>query len=260
MKKPSSENLETSSFNAKGYWDARLRKSTGLRATGHMRFSETYNQVMYKITAQRMKALLEDNKISCQGKRILDAGAGYGYFLERCIAWGAEDVVGIDLTSASIAFLRRRFPQGEFIQADISLDLPAYHDYFDLVMAISVLYHIIDPENFASALKNLCRYVSPGGILLLVDVINPGIFPTAKHTRFHPYQMYSSTLSKNQFDLIETRPMLYIMGRYLVPFLGPRIQSLSWILPLIHRLEMGMENIGSGNFGGPMFMLARRNL
>jgi SAM-dependent methyltransferase len=79
-------------------------------------------------------------------------------------------VTGLDITEASIERLRERFPQAEFVRADVSDEPPA--GTYDVVNAFDVLYHITDDARWSRAVRNLAKAVAPGGIFLITDVFD----------------------------------------------------------------------------------------
>lgn len=94
------------------------------------------------------------------GKTVLDAGCGQGRWSERAAAFGAREVVGIDLSEAvEVAQTKAaRIPNMHVLQADI-YKLP-FARPFDFAFSIGVLHHLPEPEQgFHSVVKHL----APGG-------------------------------------------------------------------------------------------------
>jgi SAM-dependent methyltransferase len=99
------------------------------------------------------------------GKRVLDAGCGTGRHAYFAAEYGAEEVVGLDLSEA-VETARRvlaGFDSAEVVQGDLlrpPLRTVAENGGFDLVYSIGVLHHLPDPyEGF----RSLLRFVRPGG-------------------------------------------------------------------------------------------------
>lgn len=96
------------------------------------------------------------------GKIVLEGGCGKGRHTRAIAAWGAEAIVGVDLSAAVDAAQRntRDLPNAHIIQADI------YHlplkQAFDYAFSVGVLHHLPDPHGgFAS----LCKHLKPGGAI-----------------------------------------------------------------------------------------------
>ena len=94
--------------------------------------------------------------------RILDCGCGTGNNLRLLREYGRP--CGIDLTLSGLAYAKR---QGERLVAQASaLSLPFSDDAFDLVTSFDVIY-AFDDGSAATALKEMCRVLRPGGALVL---------------------------------------------------------------------------------------------
>lgn len=96
-----------------------------------------------------------------EGKLVLDAGCGLGGFAEHALAWGARQVVGVDLSSAVDAARERLGRRVDLVQADL-YRLPFAPGTFDLAYAIGVLHHLPDPEG---GFREVSRAVRPGGLV-----------------------------------------------------------------------------------------------
>ncbi len=115
------------------------------------------------------------------GKVVLEGGCGKGRHTRAIAEWGAQTIVGVDLSAAVEAAQRNTcdLPNAHIIQADI------YHlplkQAFDYAFSVGVLHHLPDPRGgFAS----LCKHLKPGGAISawvygrenngwIVHVINP---------------------------------------------------------------------------------------
>ena len=96
-------------------------------------------------------------------ERVLDAGCGPG----GNGAWLADHgaVVGVDLSSDALAFVRARRPSTTPVQASIDA-LPFADRAYDAVVGLTVLYTVPDD---ARAVRELARVTKPGGAVLLVE-------------------------------------------------------------------------------------------
>jgi SAM-dependent methyltransferase len=97
-----------------------------------------------------------------EGKRVLDAGCGLGGFAEYAQQWGADQVVGVDLSEA-IDAAKERLDGGRIalVQGDLHR-LPFARRSFDLAYSIGVLHHLPDPRKGFEAVAGMVR---PGGIM-----------------------------------------------------------------------------------------------
>jgi SAM-dependent methyltransferase len=92
------------------------------------------------------------------GKIVLEGGCGKGRHTSLAAEWGAQEVVGIDLSAAveSAFQATRHLPNAHIVQADI-FKLP-FKRAFDYAFSVGVLHHTPDPKNafisLASKVKN----------------------------------------------------------------------------------------------------------
>jgi SAM-dependent methyltransferase len=93
------------------------------------------------------------------GKLVLDGGCGKGRHVFLAAAFGAADVIGIDLSDAvDAAFANtRHLPNAHIVQADI-YRLPL-RPVFTYAYSIGVLHHLPDPKG---GFLSLVRHLKPG--------------------------------------------------------------------------------------------------
>jgi SAM-dependent methyltransferase len=247
------------SFDAETYWEERLSGRSNLRGTGHRQFSVAYNEVIYRLAAERLHSALVEAGVDLAGSNVLDVGAGFGYFVRRYLEWGASSVTGVDITQTSVQFLRQAFPHLVFLKSDISAPAPSIPGSYDLVSAISVIFHIVDDRRFDQALENMCIRVNPGGHLVVVDSFASLVLPSARHARLRGFRCYQRILKRHDFQVLTVRPMYYIVGRTLIPVLGPRLLSWRPLLNLLLRFERALDGRLRWNLGGLKFLVARRS-
>lgn len=100
-----------------------------------------------------------------ENPRVLDLCCGAGYESMRLAKLGA-DVVGIDLSPASIEIAKERNPQLEFYAGDMLEDY-GYIGKVDGIACIAGLVHI-HPDNARLAFERMAQVLKDGGYLLLV--------------------------------------------------------------------------------------------
>jgi SAM-dependent methyltransferase len=90
------------------------------------------------------------------GKVILDAGCGRGRFTRLAAEFGAQDVIGVDMSSAvDVAYRNTHaLPNAHVLQADIH-NLP-FQAVFDYIFSVGVIHHLPEPKKgFQSLLPHL---------------------------------------------------------------------------------------------------------
>jgi SAM-dependent methyltransferase len=95
-----------------------------------------------------------------RGKAVLDGGCGKGRHVALASAFGAADVVGVDISDAvDAAFANTRdLPNVHIVQSNL-YKLPL-RPCFDYAYSIGVLHHLPDPE---AGFLALVRQLMPGG-------------------------------------------------------------------------------------------------
>ena len=95
-------------------------------------------------------------------KVVLEGGCGKGRHTLLAARWGAQEVIGIDLSAAvETAFAATRsLPNAHIVQADI-YHLPLARK-FDYAFSVGVLHHLPDPRG---GFLSLASKVKPGGHL-----------------------------------------------------------------------------------------------
>jgi 2-polyprenyl-3-methyl-5-hydroxy-6-metoxy-1,4-benzoquinol methylase len=152
------------------YWDQRGRdfggRGAGLRAVCSYAMPSFYNGYIH-LTQQL--ALAPHLRVA-PGTAVLDLGCGIGRWSRRLARRGAN-VVGVDLAPSMIEEARKRTARAslqiDYRTGDLrTLDLGRT---FDLVLAVTVLQHILDDGEFARAAANVARHLRRGGRAVLLE-------------------------------------------------------------------------------------------
>ncbi len=114
------------------------------------RVEKRRNQVVFELAAVR------------PGLRVLDIGSGRGWFSLHAANRGAE-VTAVDLSSENLEKVRTLNPAVNTLVAD-ALTLPAETGLFDLIVALEVVEHLVDPK---AAIQGWLRHLKPEGRLLI---------------------------------------------------------------------------------------------
>jgi 2-polyprenyl-3-methyl-5-hydroxy-6-metoxy-1,4-benzoquinol methylase len=123
-----------------------------------------FDAIMNHYDLQRRLEVVFDQLLgaeSLEGRRLLDAGCGTGYFSRRSIARGAN-VVSVDI---GINLLRQAQKKGvtKAVASDVT-KLAFVDDAFDVVISSECIEHTLSP---ATAVAELVRVLRPGGTLVL---------------------------------------------------------------------------------------------
>ena len=208
-------------FDNKRYWEDRLREHYSLAGVGYLRLGRRYNEWMYRVRGQVFDRVIAGLGVGDWGlgKKVLDVGAGTGFYVDRWLRLGAT-VTGLDLTEVAVRELSRCFPAANFVQADIGAPLGGRPlgerllppGSFDAVSAFDVLFHIVDDAAYARAFQNIAALLRPGGWFLWSD--NFLRHPTERVAHQVSRSLAESThaVEAAGFEIIDRVPMFVLMN------------------------------------------------
>lgn len=103
---------------------------------------------------------------------VLDFGSGIGrisfWLAPRC-----QNVIGIDVTPAMVekAAKINAHPNVEYRLYD-GLHIPSKNEYFDRLISVYVLQHIVETEDFLKIIKEFGRVLKEGGKACLIEQVS----------------------------------------------------------------------------------------
>jgi 2-polyprenyl-3-methyl-5-hydroxy-6-metoxy-1,4-benzoquinol methylase len=197
----------------KNYWEDRLTKVFSLHGVGYAGLGVRYNRWIYAVRRRVFLRTLKACPPLPAGARVLDIGCGTGFYIDRWKELGVAAVTGMDLTSAAVNNLAKRYPDCTFVKQDIGENvLPEGLGQFDAVSAFDVLFHIVDEERYENALRNIASLLKPGGLFIHSDNFLHGSAITIGHQSSRSLADIEKKLDAAGFDIISRRPMLYLMN------------------------------------------------
>ena len=144
-----------------------------------------------------------------KGQKVLDIGSGRGWFSLHCAKIGAK-VTAIDLSTENLNKIKQIDPRIKTLYSDAcKINIPG--DYFDLIVALEVLEHLVDP---ALAIGNWKMMLKTGGILFVTvpykEVIRYSLCihcnrKTPVNAHLHSWDVFklASLLSENGFYVLK---------------------------------------------------------
>lgn len=232
------------------YWEERAQKFSregeGLAAVCSYGMPNFYNRA---IDWEQRLALQPWLEVPA-GSRVLDVGCGVGRWSRLLAARGAR-VTGVDLSPTMVAqATTRAAAQGladrcDFRVQDLSvLDLGGR---FDLVLGVTVLQHILDPDALRAALGAMTAHLEPGGRMVLleaapsaaVDRCDTTVF-TARHREWYLQRFHECGLSVRAVTGVDPAPF----RPRLLPYVRrlPRVVSLC-LLGLVTALSLPVHAV-----------------
>lgn len=154
------------------YWEERARRfaaeGEGLAAVCSYGMPEFYNRAIH--LEQRL-ALRPWLKVA-PGTRVLDVGCGVGRW-SRLLASRGACVTGVDLSPTMISEAQRRaLSDGVADRCNFQVqDLARLriHGQFDLILGVTVLQHILDPQALRAAMDSMTLHLAPAGRMVLLE-------------------------------------------------------------------------------------------
>lgn len=99
--------------------------------------------------------------------RVLDIGCGNGR-LYQLFKDASVFYAGIDYSEALIQIAKQKFPQTQFVVAEMR-KLPFLDHEFNVIFCIAVFHHLPTPETRVQALREMKRVLKPGGKIILTN-------------------------------------------------------------------------------------------
>lgn len=132
-----------------------------------------------------------------KGKIVMDVACGEGYGSHMLIESGAQEVVGIDISSEAINHARKKYKTKKlkFITSN-ALSLPFKDNTFDIVVSFETIEHLSDQLKFVKEIKRLLK---KNGLAILST---PNSLNSDHINKFHTKELTLKefvTLIKNHF-------------------------------------------------------------
>jgi SAM-dependent methyltransferase len=205
---------------------------------------------MYRSTSHAVAYALKAAGAGGTPGRVLDVGSGTGFWIDFWRRRGATEITGVDLTSTSVERLRRRWPEYDFLQADIGDTGAGLPEGQDTVSAMSVLLHIVDDARFRQAFANLAATLRPGGTLVLVEAVvvhrwwGPP-FGEEASSRARPLSDYRAALEAAGLELQILRPATVLLANVGDTRSAATFRMLSVYWNILTRIVGPRERLGA---------------
>jgi len=202
-------------YNAAEFWEKRLGGGPTLMSVGHSGLGLIYNQWMYKARFRSLEKILQRNHIPVAQKQIVEIGVGSGAYIPFWKKKSAEQITGIDITESSIVALSEKYPELEFVQADIGSADTAISNIYDVATAFDILFHITDDEKFSNAISNLSKMLKSGGIVVMSDSFCAEPWGPFFHEYHRTYEHFVAELEKANLFVVDIEPIFFTMTTVL---------------------------------------------
>ena len=199
-------------FDAKSYWETRLRQHPGLCGVGNTRMGKHYIEWLYRVRRAVFLRLLRSLGTDFRRARVFDIGSGTGFYLELWKELGVSSIAGCDLTEIAVSRLRSAFPSSTIFEMDIGDALsPSVCEQYDVVSAFDVLFHIVEEGRYERAIRNVHSLLRPGGVFLFSDLLVHGSPLSGEHVACRSLNHVEVLLKKTGFEVLRRVPMFVLM-------------------------------------------------
>lgn len=200
------------------YWESLLSESFDSSGVAYAYLAVSFNDALYRAERDVIRRALarHPSPVGPPGS-ALDIGCGTGIWIAFWRALGIWEITGVDLTEAAIARLESMGVPASLVRADIGEAHLKLGRQFDVISAMSVLLHIVDPDRLSSAVENLARHLAPAGRLVLIEpVITQGwwggeLGPEA-NSRVRTRDFWAALFARHGLELLEVRPVTFLLA------------------------------------------------
>lgn len=206
-------------FDEKDYWRGRHRKHrSDVRAVGIDHFSERTNEYSYRSVKEQYALLLDKLALPKQTK-VLDAGAGIGFYTEMLHQRGF-DVTAVDISEDALAGIDLPIEKRCSPLRDAAFAPAA----FDVVHSFDVVYHIMSDREWEETLEAFCTWSRRFIILHERFLRLPQLVPS-KIMKMRTVAQTSRVLRARGFVEVESVPthvVSHLVTTYMIASLAPR--------------------------------------
>ena len=227
-------------YNPKTYWQERLSEKFRLSGVGYAGFSEYYNKWLYKAKIRTLKKALLLLQIDLYDKSVCDIGVGTGFWIDFYRSQKVKEIVGVDIASVSIENLKQKYPEYNFIEADISSNsvVSKVNCKFDVLNVFDVLYHIVDDKLWKQAIRNICSLTKSNGVIFISDMCESRSIKVAEHVKFRSKKKYEKILAENGFEIITILPLYFFLSRPIFGKIHPLLIKIDNLFaPIYYYLD-----------------------
>jgi 2-polyprenyl-3-methyl-5-hydroxy-6-metoxy-1,4-benzoquinol methylase len=197
------------------------------KAFFYERFADRFDREMNMYDLERRIEIVFDEMLPARldGKELLDAGCGTGWFSQKASERGAS-VTSMDVGENLLKQVAGKCDSRRVV-GDV-LSLPFDPASFDIVVCTEVIEHTVEPSR---AVRELSRVLRPGGELVLTVPNRVWHFAIdiANLLKLRPYEGYENWVSAGELRRYVEEAGLRldrIRGFHLFPFVLPATYGL----------------------------------
>jgi len=198
----------------RSYWEDRFEKQPGLTAVGIKKLGKAYNYWLYRFQGFVFDSLISEKFLPLQAQKVLDLGAGTGFFSKKWIQHGAKSVVVTDISDRAIATLLLNLSGVKGHQLDIAQEWPAElkNKSFDVVSAMAVLFHLKEDEQYIHALRSINQSLQMGGTFIFSENLLYSGERVLEHMKCRERVWILKQLQESGFEILCIRPIAFFLN------------------------------------------------
>ena len=199
------------------------------------KFAENFDRKMNMYDLNKRIQYIFQSLGNIQGKKLLDAGCGTGWFSKEATERGAQ-VFSLDIGKNLLSQVAAKC-KTEKTAASV-LEIPFFDDCFDIVISSEVIEHTVNPKG---AIHEMHRVLKKDGVLALTvpnKIWHPAIL-IANKLKVRPYEGYENWVGWNELQEWLSRigfNIDRIDGFHLFPFIFPFTYRLLSVMEKYSRL------------------------
>ncbi len=198
-------------FSPSEYWNERLKKNFNLVGVGDISMGMAYNKLSYAVTRIGLHRIFRKYCTNKDGY-ILDIGSGIGFIVSTWQSGGYTNIDGSDISTFAVEQLKQNYPAYSFYELDIASSIEVLNKKkYDYITCASVLYHIVDNDNWQNALKNIRAAMNKDGIFIFSEGFPVQDFDIT-HQVSRSREMYTEVLDKAGFQVLKSVPNYVLMS------------------------------------------------
>ena len=159
------------------------------------------NNLQYSLPFIIKQLILKSNSEKSQYKNVIDLGCGTG-LAGKDLRDISTNLIGIDISENMASEAEKLNFYDTLIVGDIVEELNAFHDKFDLLVALDVLIYIGDVQSIFRAVYNSCKQDSL--FIFSVETQDEGGYSLLKSSRYAHSEEYIMDQTAGLFKLVNS--------------------------------------------------------
>jgi 2-polyprenyl-3-methyl-5-hydroxy-6-metoxy-1,4-benzoquinol methylase len=191
---------------------------------------------------RRLREILRELRIDCEGARVLDFGFGRGELLATFPA--SARLRGVDVSPSAVAAAREdtrfdRFAEAEFATVPERDFNAIFDEEFDLILSSHVIEHVYNDVALLRALRS--RLAARGHLVLFAPIEEPGYI--RYHVRNYSLQSIRDKVTSAGFEIVAVEGSMHINGHLWKLLTIPSRRGWPVIGPLVDGLRLFMLSL-----------------